>query len=284
MENLENPEFLQGLIKNRLLAKIITLALIIIAGIVVLALVKKILTKLLKGKGLRESSININKVNTISKAVYSLIKVVVIFIIITVILEMFGINTSTIIATAGVGGIALALGTQTIIGDFVMGMFIILDDRIRVGEWVRTAGIEGEVESVEFRYTKIRDFNGSLHIIPNSQIKNVQNYDRGYMMSEVYFNVSYDTKLDQVKDLIETVSNDLYQREEFKGAFKEKFHFFEINEFKDFSYKVKIMAEVKHGTQWAIGRACREAIKYEMEKRGIKSALLEHDNEKIQDK
>ncbi|MDO5047571.1 MAG: mechanosensitive ion channel family protein [Anaerococcus sp.] len=283
IEELENPEYLQGLVKNRLLAQIISIGIIIIIGLVVLSLLKKVIRKVLKRKELAQSSVNVNKLETVSKAVYSLVRVVVFFIIITLILDMFGINTSTIIATAGVGGIALALGTQTIIEDFIMGVFIILDDRIRVGEWVKVAGIEGEVESVEFRATKIRDFNGSLHIVPNSQIKSVQNFDRGYQYAEVYFNVSYETKLDEVKKMIEDVSKKVAEAEETKTYFKENFYFFEISEFKDFSYRVKVMAKVEHGSQWLVARAFKEAIKVEMEKKGIKSALLERSYEEIQD-
>ena len=105
------------------------------------------------------------KIETISKLLYSIIKFAVIFIVINIILDSVGINTSSLIATAGIGGIAIAFGSQTIIQDFIMGIFIVIDDRIRVGDWVIAAGCEGTVEQLNLRTTLIRDFNGSLHTV-----------------------------------------------------------------------------------------------------------------------
>ena len=193
------------------------------------------------------------------------------------ILDIFGINTSSLIATAGIGGIAIALGAQTVIADFVKGVLIIFDDKLRVGEWVACSGVEGTVEEVNLRITKIRDYNGSLHIIPNSNITNVQNYNRGAQKSEAYFCVSNDTKLEDVKEMIEAVSQKIKSMPKYKKAFIEDLSFFEITEFKDFSYKVRVTSLVKIGTQWEISRKVRELIKIEMEKRNIKSSLLEEE-------
>ena len=198
------------------------------------------------------------------------------------ILDIFGINTSTLIATAGVGGVAIALGTQTLIADFIKGIFIILDDKIRVGEWIMAAGVEGEVEALDFRVTKVRDFDGSLHIIPNSEITTVRNFNRGFMASEATFSVSYDTSLEEVRDMVEKISNELSQMEEYKKVFKEKFEIFEIKDLNEFSYKVRIIARVRAGLQWEISRKARLLIKNEMEERNIKSSLVEYGkNEEI---
>lgn len=83
------------------------------------------------------------KIETISKLLYSIIKFAVIFIVINIILDSVGINTSSLIATAGIGGIAIAFGSQTIIQDFIMGIFIVVDDRIRVGDWVIAKRLRG---------------------------------------------------------------------------------------------------------------------------------------------
>lgn len=282
IDQIEDTQVVRDLMKNKIIFALVAVAIIFVASKIILKILKKLVNKLLEGKAVQKSSLNQYKVNTISNAIYSVIRVVIIFIAITLILDVFGINTSTLIATAGVGGVALALGTQTVIEDFIKGILIIVDDKIRVGEWIKVAGIEGEVEDIDFRVTKIRDFNGSLHIIPNSQITSVQNFNRGEMIAEATFSVSYDTPLDEIKEMVDDISKKLLDKEENKGLFIERFKIFEINSLEAFSYKVRITAKVKDGEQWQIGRQARETIKYEMEKRKIKSALVEYEkNEEV---
>lgn len=282
IEQIENQEMIRELMKNKLIYGAISIILVVLVSKIILNLLRKLIDKFLGGRVVKKSAVNKNKISTISKALYSVIRIVIIFIAITMILDIFGINTSTLIATAGVGGVAIALGTQTLIADFIKGIFIILDDKIRVGEWIMAAGVEGEVEALDFRVTKVRDFDGSLHIIPNSEITTVRNFNRGFMASEATFSVSYDTSLEEVKDMVAKVSSELSQMEEYKKVFKEKFEIFEIKDLNEFSYKVRIIARVRAGLQWEISRKARILIKKEMEERNIKSSLVEYGkNEEI---
>lgn len=266
------PEFM----RNKLVINLISVAIVVLICFLTLKLVHKIIIRFFN-RNKKKINRNSAKLETLIKIFYSTVRVIIIFIAITIILDIFGINTSSLIATAGIGGIAIALGAQTLIADFVKGIFIIFDDKLRVGEWVVCSGVEGTVEEVNLRITKIRDYNGSLHIIPNSNITNVQNYNRGAQRSEAYFCVSNDTKLEQVKAMIESVSQKIKNIPEYKNVFIEDLSFFEITEFKDFSYTVRVTSLVKIGTQWEISRKIRELIKIEMEERKIKSSLLEEE-------
>lgn len=266
------PDFM----RNKFAINIISVLIVLILCFITLKLVHKIIRKFFNSNKNRLKR-NPAKLETLSRIFYSVIRIIIIFIAITMILDIFGINTSSLIATAGIGGIAIALGAQTLIADFVKGVLIIFDDKLRVGEWVSCSGVEGTVEEVNLRITKIRDYNGSLHIIPNSNITNVQNYNRGAQKSEAYFCVSNDTKLEDVKEMIEAVSQKIKSMPKYKKAFIEDLSFFEIAEFKDFSYTVRVTSLVKIGRQWEISRKVRELIKIEMEKRNIKSSLLEEE-------
>lgn len=266
------PEFM----RNKLVINLISVIIVVLVCFLTLKLVHKIIVRFFN-RNKKKINRNSAKLETLTRIFYSTVRVIIIFIAITIILDIFGINTSSLIATAGIGGIAIALGAQTLIADFVKGIFIIFDDKLRVGEWVVCSGVEGTVEEVNLRITKIRDYNGSLHIIPNSNITNVQNYNRGAQRSEAYFCVSNDTKLEQVKAMIESVSQKIKNIPEYKNVFIEGLSFFEITEFKDFSYTVRVTSLVKIGTQWEISRKIRELIKIEMEERKIKSSLLEEE-------
>lgn len=291
MENLENQvlkdlnknQMMRGIIKNVLISRLITIGLAILIGFILIRLAKKGLNKVLN-KNQTSKVGNTGKVETISKLLYSIIKFSIIFIVTNIILDSVGINTSSLIATAGIGGIAIAFGSQTIIQDFIMGIFIVIDDRIRVGDWVIAAGCEGTVEKLSLRTTLIRDFNGSVHIIPNSQIKNVQNFNRGYNLAQVIFSLPYDVSLKEAKEIISTVASKLGHDHDFKGKIIEGFKFFEITSFEPVVYLVKMTATTKEGYQWAYQRAARSLVKEEMEKRNIRTNKVELKNEKIQAK
>lgn len=291
MENLENQVFkdleknqmIRGLIKNVLISRLITIGFAILLGFILISLAKKGLNKILN-KNQTSKVGNTAKVETISKLLYSIIKFSIIFIVANIILDSVGINTSSLIATAGIGGIAIAFGSQTIIQDFIMGIFIVIDDRIRVGDWVIAAGCEGTVEQLNLRTTLIRDFNGSVHIIPNSQIKNVQNFNRGNNLAQVTFSLPYDVSLKEAKEIISSVANKLSHDHDFKGKIIEGFKFFEITSFEPVVYLVKMTATTKEGYQWAYQRAARSLVKEELEKRNIRANKVELKNEKIQAK
>lgn len=281
IENLEENKMIKDLMKNAIIAKLVTIALAIIAGYILIKLAGKGLEKLLtKNKDTRVT--NAAKVKTVSRLFYSIIKFVVIFIVVNIILDSVGINTSSLIATAGIGGIAIAFGSQTVIQDFIMGIFILIDDRIRVGDWVIAAGCEGEVEQLNLRTTVIRDFNGSVHIIPNSQIASVQNFNRGNNLAQVTFSLPYEVSLKEAKEIIDSVADKLKTDPNFEGKITKGFEFFEISSFETFSYLVKMTATTKEGYQWMYQRAARALVKEEMEKRNIRTMKVELENEKIQ--
>ena len=281
IENLEENKMIKDLMKNAIIAKLVTIALVIIAGYILIKLAGKGLEKLLtKNKDTRVT--NAAKVKTVSRLLYSIIKFVVIFIVVNIILDSVGINTSSLIATAGIGGIAIAFGSQTVIQDFIMGIFILIDDRIRVGDWVIAAGCEGEVEQLNLRTTVIRDFNGSVHIIPNSQITSVQNFNRGNNLAQVTFSLPYEVSLKEAKEIIDSVAEKLKTDPNFEGKITKRVEFFEISSFETFSYLVKMTATTKEGYQWMYQRAARALVKEEMEKRNIRTMKVELENEKIQ--
>lgn len=283
IDTLEQNKMLREVMKNALIVKLVTIGLAVLIGYILIRMSSKLLDKIInKDRGNRGA--NPAKVATITKLLYSIIKFIIVFIVINIILDSIGINTSSLIATAGIGGIALAFGSQTVIQDFIMGIFIVIDDRIRVGDWVVAAGREGEVEQLNLRTTLVRDFNGSLHIIPNSQIKEVQNFNRGTNLAQVSFSLPYEVSLKETKEIIDTVADKLRTNDDFKGKVIEEFKFFEISSFEPIIYIVKMTAKTREGYQWAYQRAARSLVKEEMEKRNIRANKVGIENEKIQAK
>lgn len=172
--------------------------LVLALGIIILARILVRLVNYLIGKrlqGLRFiSDMQPSRVITLVRLIQRLVAFACYFLAALFILNMFNVNTSTVLATAGIGSLAIGMGAQTLIKDLINGFFIILEDQYAVGDYIEAAGASGKVEDLGVRVTKLRDFDGTLHIIPNSEIRLVKNMERGPMRARV------DLLIDEAED------------------------------------------------------------------------------------
>lgn len=135
----------------------------------------------------------------------SIVRYIIYFIAIILILQEFSIDTTSIIAGAGILGLAIGVGAQSLIKDIITGFFVILEDQYAIGDYITSGDMTGFVEEIGFRVTKLRDSNGVLHIIPHGLITKVTNYSRGDMVATVLVPVLYEANLAQVLSLLEQV-------------------------------------------------------------------------------
>ncbi|MDO5301531.1 MAG: mechanosensitive ion channel [Tissierellia bacterium] len=145
---------------------------------------------------------------TLTKVASSAIRYTVFVVGGLLFLQLLEVNTSTLIATAGVGTLAIAMGAQVLVKDVINGFFIILEGQYDVGDEVELAGKTGIVEEVGMRVTKVRDFDGSLHLVPNSEIRVVTNKNRGLMRAKVAIPVDEDQPVGRVLEVFEGALKD----------------------------------------------------------------------------
>lgn len=143
------------------------------------------------------------RARTLSRLLQSIVRYLIYFIAIVLVLQEFNINTTSIIAGAGIVGLALGVGAQSLIKDFITGFFVILEDQYAVGDYIVSNEMAGTVEEIGFRVTKLRDANGILHIIPHGAIIRISNYTRGHMQAVVNIPVSYEENIDKVRALLD---------------------------------------------------------------------------------
>lgn len=136
--------------------------------------------------------------DTMRSLVQSVFSYLMYFVIATVVLSIFGVNISSIIAVAGVGGVAIGFGAQTLVKDVISGIFLWAEGNLIVGDTVQVNSMTGMVESISLRTTTVRDFNGCLYIIPNGDIRTVVNMNRTYRRAEVAVRLSYEERLDDM--------------------------------------------------------------------------------------
>jgi small-conductance mechanosensitive channel len=134
-------------------------------------------------------------------------------------LEILGVNLGPLLASAGVAGIALGLAAQTIVKDILNGMLVVIEDQFNVGDVVRLVGMTGTVESMSLRRTELRDGDGTLYVIPNSQITTVANLSRDFSVATVNVSVDFSASPDKVVALLTKVAMDIRNDKAFAPVF-----------------------------------------------------------------
>jgi small conductance mechanosensitive channel len=147
---------------------------------------------------------------------------IVIFLAILQIMEnVLNFNLAPLLASAGVAGIALGLAAQTLVKDLLNGIFILVEDQYTVGDVITIAGVTGTVDAMSLRKTTIRGFDGTLYVIPNSQITTVANQSREYSVTTLNISVDFSANPDQVIPLLQKIALDVRNEPAYKNVFVE---------------------------------------------------------------
>ena len=147
--------------------------------------------------GRRTGPDEITRVETLARVFRYASVVVIIIVAGTLVLDALGISVAPVLATAGVAGVAIGFGAQSLIKDYFSGFFLLLEDQVREGDVVEISGKSGLVEEVTLRYVRLRDFDGHVHFVPNGEIKIVSNRTRGFAYAVIEVGVSYADDIDQ---------------------------------------------------------------------------------------
>ena len=134
-------------------------------------------------------------------------------------LDKLGVNLAPLLASAGVAGIALGLAAQNIVKDVLNGILILIEDQFNVGDTVRVAGLAGTVEAMTLRKTTVRDADGTLYVVPNSQITTVANLSVGYSVATVNVSVDFSANPDVVLELLKGIAMEIRNNEQFRDLF-----------------------------------------------------------------
>lgn len=185
------------------------------------------------------------------------------------VLETAGVNIAPLLASAGVVGVALGFGAQTLVKDYLSGIFLILEDQYGVGDIIDVGSAIGTVELIALRYTRLRDVNGVVWYVRNGEILRVANRSQGWTMANVDIPVSYDSNLDKVRDLIEAVSIDMDDDPAYDSMLLSKPTFVGVESVSGEAVVVRISAKAVPEQQVALSREIRERVKLAFDRAGI---------------
>ena len=187
-------------------------------------------------------------------------------------LAAMGLQIGPLLAGAGVVGIAVGFGAQTLVRDILSGIFFLLDDAFRVGEQIESGGIRGTVESFSLRSVKLRHLNGQLHTVPFGDLKAITNYSRDWVVETLHLVVTYDTDLDLLEDVVATVSAELMADPALGPEMIEPLRSLGVQAMVDMGMQIGMMFKTRPGRQFAVRRAVFSRIKLAFAARGIRIA------------
>lgn len=209
------------------------------------------------------------RAHTLGNILRHVLFIILSFVALLTILGELGIQIGPLLATAGIGALAIGFGAQSLVKDVISGFFIILENQYRIGDAIEVAGVSGLVESVSLRRTVLRDLEGKVHIIPNGEIKIVSNLSKEWSRSVLDVGVSYREDIDQVMEVLEGIGKELLAEEPWKRFILEPLQILGVDRFGDSQVVIRLIAKTIPLKQWEVGRELRKRIKNRFAEKGI---------------
>jgi small conductance mechanosensitive channel len=248
----------------------LSIVIIIILSLVALKLVRIIPGKILATVKKKADDAEAKKrLDTLNSLLNYILSATVLGIAVIMILGEFGIAIGPILAAAGIAGVAIGFGAQHLVQDIISGFFILIDDQIRVGDVVQTAGKGGLVERVNLRMTVLRDLAGNVHYIRNGQIDIVTNMTQDYSRFVFDIGVAYREDVDEVVEVIKKVDESLRDDPEFKDDILEPMEVLGLDQFGDSAITIKARTKTKPIKQWRVAREFNRRLKIAFDEQDI---------------
>lgn len=263
---LSDPQTLWLLIKTSL-----RILLIMVIAAILIKISSKLIIKLkqhLKERAEGDAE-ELKRIDTLGRVFRYIASILIVVIAIVEVLHQLGISIAPILAAAGVVGVAVGFGAQSLIKDYFNGFFLLLENQIRQGDVVEAGGKGGFVEEVTLRHIKMRDYDGNVHYVPNGIITTVTNMSRGFAHSVIDIGVAYRENVDEVMQIMREVGEDMRTDEEFQFKILDNLEMAGIDKLGDSAVTIRCRFKVKALEQWTVRREFFKRIKEQFDKRGI---------------
>mgnify|MGYP000088344572 FL=1 len=220
--------------------------------------------------GIRKStSANSSRLRTLLPIVKNVFFVAFALLFTLVMLSEFGIDIMPLLAGAGVLGIAIGFGAQTMVKDFLSGFTIILEDLVQVGDIIKISECVGEVEKITIRKIQLRDLDGTVYTVPFSEISIIENMTKDYSYYMMNIGVAYREDPDEVIGYLEEISEEMRTDDAWKNFILDDLEIFGLDQFADSAIIIKARLKTKPSQQWNVGREYNRRLKYKFDKHGI---------------
>jgi small conductance mechanosensitive channel len=185
------------------------------------------------------------------------------------VLAEFDVNLGPLIAGAGIAGVALGFGAQSLVKDFLSGIFMLMEDQFGVGDVIDCGEAAGVVEGVSLRTTRLRDVEGTVWHVPNGEIRRVGNKSQEWSRALLDIEVAYDTDLVLAKQVIKEVADELWRDEDFRVSIIEEPEVWGVERFGPDGVTVRLVIRTRPADQWMVLRELRQRLKAALDAHGI---------------
>jgi small-conductance mechanosensitive channel len=212
------------------------------------------------------------RAQTLLPLLRSLVVTVLAVVSALIVLRALGVDTAPLLAGAGVVGIAIGFGAQTLVKDIVSGIFFLVDDAFRLGEYVDVGVVKGTVERITLRSLHLRHHRGAINVIPFGELKAIVNHSRDWVIDKIDIGVPHDTDIAKVKRLVKQVSAELMADPELAAVILEPLKSQGVARIGDFNVQIRLKVTTRPGEQFQVRRAAYDAVKRAFEANGIRFA------------
>jgi len=249
--------------------------------IVLVVLAAYVITRILRAIARKAADLHIKKlppgvrvqqVRTVASVITSISVFVIFFVAALEILGLLGLNLGPMLASAGIAGLAIGFGAQTLVHDFINGFFILLENQYDIGDTIRAAGVKGTVERMSLRQTVLRDEDGTVHTVPNSVIQIVSNMTRDWSQLALRVTVAYSEPSDKIVRLLHEVADEVRHDPNFADEIVSDIQVPGIDKVGNGEAEYLMLIKTRPNKQFPISRELRRRIKQCFEKNNIRAA------------
>ena len=211
---------------------------------------------------------------TVASLIVTTVAVIVWFTVVITIMEGFGISVGPLLASAGIAGVALGFGAQSLVRDTISGLFILLEGQFDVGDAIDldTEGgrVSGTIEGLTLRVTSVRQFDGTLSVIPNGLIQITSNKTRGWARAIVDVRVAIDEDPEKVRDALIGLFEVIVEQEPFQTGLRKEPQILGVTQTTDTAQVIRVVAETQPNQRFEVERALRERVSALITEKGIR--------------
>jgi len=219
------------------------------------------------------SSTVATRMATLLPLIRGTLRVTILVVTVLSVLAALGINVLPLLAGAGVIGVAIGFGSQTLVRDIVSGAFFLADDAFRVGEYIEVGESKGTVEQIRLRSLFLRHHRGPINVLPYGEIRRLRNQSRDWVIDKLTIGITYDSDLEKARKLIKKIGQELADTPEFTPKIIEPLKMQGVDQFGDFAIQIRMKMKTLPGEQFVIRRKAFGMIKKAFDENGIKFAF-----------
>jgi len=251
------------------LIRVLVVLLIAVAAMWILGIITRRVAASVGEAGPSADSSHEQRVRTLVGLLQGVGVVFIALVTIFMILQVMGVNVAPLLAAAGVFGLAVSFGAQSLVKDVISGLFMLWENQFGVGDVIRVGETAGLVEKVTLRVVVLRDIHGTVHIIPNGEIKQISNLTRSWSRAVLEIGVAYKENVDRVMEVMRDVGREMWEDDAWRPLLLEEMVVPGVESFGDSAVVIRMMAKTLPLKQWDTARELRRRLKNRFDAEGI---------------